>query len=38
MSLLTKVLGVDKQIAILESKHKKELTELENSYIGEVLD
>lgn len=38
MSLLTKVLGVDKQIAILEEEHKKELTELENSYIGEVLD
>jgi len=37
MSLLTKVLGVDKQILILEEKHKKQMEGVENSYLDEIV-
>lgn len=36
MSLFTKYLGFDKKIEEIEEKHKNELVQLENAYLGEM--
>lgn len=36
MSLITRALGLDRKIEELEARHKKELVELENAYLGEM--